>query len=362
MIKIYVIVDNRPELIQRQYDNFKKMITDEFELIVIDNCCLPDSERKQEIKSVCDKNNITIIETAIYNGIYEPVNKTELDEGINVVVGEYYIKENDVYINDMLVYYGNYKSFNGASNACSYALDFLFNHLISSNETEPFCVIDSDMFFIKTTNLSSLINDKSFVYVPNYFGIIGCSNCHEYAWNGFIILDPSKIQLSNFGWSTNNLEYNAIGDTGCKTTKIIEKLEDEQKVHVYRLGVNEIGNETTRTEANSYRFTTLNTTDITFNKPYNLPYFEFEELRLPFEQSGIDYKAKAETEIETVKSWIDENELEFPDPCHFDLLRLVDSDEWFIFHYRAGSNYNSFSTDEYNEKKLIALDKIIDSL
>lgn len=48
----------------------------------------------------------------------------------------------------------------------------------------------------------------------------------------------------------------------------------------------------------------------------------------------------------------------FPRPYSFDMLKAKDG-EFFVFHYKSGSNYPSFYTPKYNELKTASLKKFI---
>ena len=80
----------------------------------------------------------------------------------------------------------------------------------------------------------------------------------------------------------------------------------------------------------------------------------------PHEEDNDDYPSYIKNKTLQIIDLFEKNEANFPYPQHIAFIgETGENSDFFICHYKSGSNYLEFSTDEYNKLKTEALLKIL---
>jgi hypothetical protein len=336
MIKIYTYAHKRPDFISIQHDSIKKYVKDsDYEYIVFNNA-IDDESLSLQIEEECKKLNIKTI-------------KVELHDDINKQKGDGYEE-----------YQFNSEGYFNANVGTSYPLIWSYRDIISKEDNENLVVIiDSDMFFMKEISIIDLMSGYDIAFIPQYR-----DNGVYYMWNGFVIMDGSKIELNKINWFCGLVNGQRV-DVGGQTHYY---LKDNPQLKVLNLEFwnltsvnnNEYishlnGNVCVKFLVNKDKLSSYQILDNFFadNK-----LFEYEIDRGSFD----DYIKYYADNIIYVKKFIEN--LEFPKPEHIDFIKCYDKniEDSFILHYKSGSNYLNFQNGNYNENKTKALKKFMESI
>jgi hypothetical protein len=304
-MKIYTICFNRPEFIELQLKSAKKFVEDFEELIVINNA-IDNVKYFNDIKIFCDSLNIKCIPV--------PTN-----------------------------YLGSYTS---PSRSAAMSMNYLFNNILPDNEN--CCIIHSDMFFINKINLTSLLDENDIIYYPQYrenFKI-------HYCYDGFCILNLKKNStLKTMNWDNGFIIPNTeLTDAGGATHFYLQNNKNITKQYVEEFSIYDYTDSYYDLIINgniNYRIDNLkNTIQHTGGSLYGNKSF-------PHEEDNDNYFSEV---IKNSKFILNNfKHFNFPKPIHLGLLRSTNGSDYFIIHYKTGSNYLNFCNQDYNEKKFNAL-------
>lgn len=332
-VRIYTFAHNRPDFIPIQYETFKKYIKDDFEFIVFNN------------------------EKPGSHGGYNPLRKEEIFK----VCEDYGIECIDVRLDDDLRILNNQEQFrNGAytngNTACSYPFTWAWKNYVVK-DTNIAVLIDSDMFLCKDVSFNEIMKDHNFAYVPSYR-----NDCTlKYTWNGLVFVKPQEIpNPEEMSWGCGYVNGTAV-DVGGEVYYYLQKYENQLKtLYLDQWGLL-----------------------VDSSAPYELSlngcaqyWADFQKLELsagesqallppapktfPHQTNRDDYwdyfYSNYSKLLEIVESY------DFPKPTFIDFLKLEKDDsieESFVFHYKAGSNYMPWATQEYNQKKTTAFHKLL---
>jgi hypothetical protein len=169
-----------------------------FELIVFNNDYLDiDQDSYNKINIACDVLNIKRINIDIDIDV---LNKIQ--------------RKNEEIFNKHNVYSGS------GSITSSYALCWAWKNYLSK-ESGPIFIIDCDMFFIKDTDLSSLL-EYDILYVHQ------SKENMEYMWSGICFLNMSKLENPDeINWSYGSID-NVFLDTGGLTSLYLKKYKNDK--------------------------------------------------------------------------------------------------------------------------------------
>lgn len=171
--------------------------------------------------------------------------------------------------------------------------------------------IDSDMFLIKDINILSMMQnfDMSFIPVrkPSFF----------YAWPNLVIVDAKKVDITKFDWTVTDSPEGRL-DTGGSNWSFFK------------------------------------------NSNLNIQFFDDHFLHddNAYHYCGNDYIGEVidnnHANYEKLNAMVKDI---FPKPYYYDMITMCKSsfEEAFVLHYKSGSNYQPFATEEYNRLKTIGL-------
>lgn len=336
-IKIVTYADKRPDFIEPQLRSIKKFVKDtNYEFIVFNNA-VDSVERSAEIEKVCKDLNVESI-------------KVILDEDLNKMHNETNFS-NGAYVN--------------ANVACAYPIIWSWKNHITKWTDSLLCIIDSDMFFINDVCIETMMSGYNFSFVPQYKKTFQV----YYPWNGLVFANmaelPSSLELD---WFCGKVLGEGV-DVGGQGHFYLEKFKKDLNV-LFLEAWNMSDIEKTNPAINLRTFKT----HLNGNARFNITLKEKEVLKMmkldthlskkrtfPYQNEVENYEQLVVSNFLEIEEWINKNGLEFPKPTWFDLIKTRDQkiQDSFVFHYKSGSNYNSFSTAEYNTLKTVALNKLL---
>jgi hypothetical protein len=176
MIKLISIEHESPELIELQYRSFKKNLLEDFEFILIDNAQIANNTRvSNQFAKLAERIPITHIQVEI-----------DLD-----LVNEFDSAE-DSKARGFSVFSGDRYSTGTIANA--YALQWTQKHVIS-NQSDPTCLMHSDIFMVRPDTLSSYLKELDLAYYSHHVeeGV-------SYAWPFFFMMGSGVQNRESLKW------------------------------------------------------------------------------------------------------------------------------------------------------------------
>lgn len=328
MITIFTIAHKRPDFIQIQYESIKKYVKGNYEFIVLNNA-IDSKELKDKIASVCNDLSIKCIDVS-------------LNEDMKISHGEINFTQSG-YVNPNI--------------ACYYPINWLFKSYLT--DEEKICLIDSDMFFINDIDLEKTVEKQDILYIPQYRD----NNKVHYIWNAFVVFNfkrnPSLKTIDWFPGKVNGVPCDVGGQTHfdlLKINPVVENYIEEYSIYDIREQNQEVVIDYIQNGNINYCLKFKNDfIEVSHTGGEKLDLnrsFKHEKLN---EEHG-KYLIKRTL---TILRIIEDKNLDLPDPKHIGFIGFANSDDYFIVHYKSGSNYLSFTTDEYNKKKTIAIKKLL---
>jgi hypothetical protein len=329
MIHIFTYAHKRPDFITLQYESIKKHVKCDFEYVVFNNA-IDSYELSEDIKRICSQINVKCVDILIDQSISS-----------NLIMGSL---SNNQYSN--------------ANVGTSYPIMYTFKHYIT-NESK-ICIIDSDMFFIGDINFDILMDNKDVMYIPQYRD----NNNLKYMWNALVILNFEKNEkLKELDW---NCDY--VGNVGLdvggrtrfflKENKLSEQIMEEYCI--YDLSFNGLDKIIHFILNGNINY------NLTLNEKNELLSFShtggdklFENKSFPYEQDSIDYPNHISNKITKILNTLNEQNVDLPNPKHIGFISLMGEEEYFVLHYKSGSNYLPFSNNSYNERKTNEIKKLL---
>lgn len=325
-IKIYTFSHNRPDFIELQYNSIKKHIKDNFEYIVFNNE-FPGGDggfnlhRSEQIKNECQRLGIRCI-------------YIEFDPKLQI-------------LNNRLVYQNN--AYMGGAAACAYSLSWAWQNFISK-DPGIIIVIDSDMFFCKDISIKNIMKNYNFGYCPSY------RKNHEvkYPWNGIIFADiPNMPNPHEMTWGDGIVDGIAT-DVGGELHYYLKKYKNELKqlyIDIWGYLVDTEDYVEISTNGCAQYYINFTTNDIQIRDPRTIVYSDNTKA-FPHQKERNNYWNYFYQNCFYLKKFADE--CKFPKPSYFDLIKLENSDllsDSFIIHYKSGSNYQPWASEQYNKQK-----------
>jgi len=353
-IKIFTLADHRPDLIEIQNNSIKKYVKDEnWEHIVLNNAI----NSNDHVRNSKGKPANVLERNQLIKEICRSVGSTNIDIKLEE---KFRITNNNVNFTDTV-----YKD---GITATSYALNWTWDNFITEEYKNCInVIIDSDMFFMNDININDLMRNHNFAFIPQYRG-----DAQEvfYAWNGIIFVKPDQIinpKEFDFDWGT------ILGqrtDIGGYSHFYFEKYKNQLKILFLEFW--NLGNLVYQNDEEKYEmchlngnlrfdFSMKNNEIIKFeknkeklNEIYDKKTFYYEEERENYQRYLVD-------KIIGIKEILAKKQIFLPDPIWVDFINVYNKDinESFIFHYKSGSNYQPFATEEYNLQKTKELKKIL---
>ncbi len=148
MIKVFVLNDSSPELLETQVASFRKYLLDDFEFIVVNSESLSEQpEKAKEITRICQSLGVKTIEVVKNDEIASIWQR-------GASVGEMLFDKR-----------GRYCRGKGGD-ACNYMLQWLWNEVICK-EQGPVCIVHSDLFLVAPVKLTDYLKDYHICSVLN---------------------------------------------------------------------------------------------------------------------------------------------------------------------------------------------------
>lgn len=332
-ITTITISDKRPDFIELQYESIRKYIQDQdVEYIVLNNAVNNEGLRKN-IDDACESIHVKCVHV--------------------VLESEYRVQKQGG------CYSGN--SYTNVQAACSYPLNWFWKDICKLKGIVV--IIDSDMFFIKDINIEKMMNGKDIAFCPQYraeFKVF-------YMWNGIVFLNIDTIpNPKTIDWSFGAIMGDST-DVGGHTYFYLKN--NNKEIDILFLEFWGLLDFEIRSDS-IYFYTSLNGNilwDIIVNQDWKIISFEKKDISvsdnkmLPYETEREDYPQYAADQVKGIYKFLIDNKINLPKPVFSDLIKIQDTDirESFIFHYKSGSNYQTFYTAEYNIHKTNELKKII---
>lgn len=329
MIHIFTYADKRPDFIRLQYESIKKYLKSEYEYVVFNNA-IDSLDRYKEIKNICCDLGVKCVDV-----------KIDYDLAAKLVMG---------HIAD-----GRYSNANVGT---SYPIMYTFRHYLTSEE--KICIIDSDMFFIADVDFDFLLERREAIYIPQYR-----DSCNIlYMWNALVLLNLQRNpSLKGLDW---NCDYvGGIGlDVGGKTRHYLSENKLDALL-MEEFSIYDISN-----DGDTKRIHFILNGNINYNISLgsdNIPTsfahsggdMVFHNKSFPYETEAGNYSEHIVAKVVKILSIFDRYDIDLPDPKHIGFISFAGEEDYFLVHYKSGSNYLNFATDEYNNKKTNELKKLL---
>ncbi len=336
-VAIVTLADKRPDFIEIQLRSFEKHLTGDFEFMVLNNAF--DRSRSLAIESECLRLGLREV-------------KVRFSKKLAKAHGERAFK------------FGRYSNPNLA---CSYAMQWFWNEVLPGLKEKNLVFIDSDMFLMGTLNVQELLGDAALAYIPQFRG----SNLEiEYPWNGIVVADLSRdLPFQAMDWHPGSVSGIPCDVGGQNHFWLRSHVSSEKVLELAAFTVYGVD----RTTVGWSSHVAINgnwNINLHFDETKNSYLHDFSgfegnvpdprTLALPRRLFGSMWEIK--NIYEPIRQLIDiQNVYDFPSPAYFDLIgRYVAGKlEPFIFHYKSGSNYQTWATDKYNHEKTEVLKRLV---
>jgi len=354
-VKIFTLVDHRPDFIKLQHESLKKYVKDaDWEYIVLNNALKSlDRTRKGNPLDVDERN-----------GVIEKICTDEDIQSIRVKMGEEFRITN-----------GNVNFREGAYfcgvTATSYALNWAWNkYLADIYEDCIVIILDSDMFLVNDVNFNGLMSGYDMAFIPQYRG---AQREVFYPWNGIFMAKPSEmINSKEIDWDLGTIKGHRT-DIGGYSHYYLEKYMNQ--LNILYLEFWNVGDILEDGKRKVFPLAHLNgNARFDFILEGNVckefkPGNNGEDSLLlggankvlPYEREREDYQQYIIDNFLEAERFLIDRGVNFPHPIWIDLIKTQDQQikESFIFHYKSGSNYQPFATPEYNSAKTQELRKLL---
>jgi hypothetical protein len=329
MIHIFTYAHKRPDFIKLQFESIKKHVKSEYEYVVFNNA-IDSIEQYNEIHKICEELNVKCVDIVIDQNIAS-----------SLIMG--HISNNQ---------------YSNANVGTSYPIIYTFKHYLTD---EPkICIIDSDMFFIQDINFEELMADKDVAYIPQYRD----NNNLKYMWNALVCLNFERNEkLKNLDW---NCDYvGKIGlDVGGKTRHFLAENQLDASI-MEEYCIYDYLNDGSTKKIHFILNGNINY-NLVLDQNNNLLSFShiggdkvFDNKSFPHEPDFLDYSSYILSKVNKIIDILDKYGVDLPNPKHIGFIGFIGSDDYFVVHYKSGSNYLGFTTKEYNDKKTNELKKIL---
>jgi len=327
MVKIYTAAHKRCDFITMQYNSIKKHVKGGFEYIVLNNA-IDCQSQSQQIYKVCKELGVKCL-------------MVEKCSQLNVDFGKIF-KNN---------------GYSDASNALYYPVTWAFQKIMQDND--KICFIDSDMFFTRDINLSSIMDDSEFIFFPQY------RNGFLYITPALICIDTNKVKnFRELDWGF----YYSQGvstDVGGKTNEFLKNNEKINKKYLEQYTLYDIVMDKELVKVHFIINGNINYEIIENYLKNELISIKHINGQIPISEKksfihqieNDNYPQKIYSEYLKIKKYIDVENL--PKPLQLGFVKIMDDEEFFILHYTIGSNYANYCTDVYNDAKTKITNKIL---
>lgn len=341
-VHIFTYAHKRPDFIEIQYNSIRKHIKNDFEFVVFNNAVDNDSQR-EEISQICQKLNIKCV-------------NIELTEDLRNHGGE-----------------PNFfhRSYSNPNIACSYPMVWTFTKYLSDEEIV--CLIDSDMFFVSDFDIIKELGNNDLIYTPQWRNPVNNEWTIHYIATGLIVLNLKQSPvLREIDWHPGMVDGHNL-DVGGRSTWLLKSNPQLKKKTVAEFSIREIFDHERGKRVHLILDYSMNYEMIIGgNKLLDLKRtgghgfkegFVFPENKsFPHEIEKENYKEYLFKKTVKILDIIEKSKADLPFPQHIAFLGFNDEKDFIILHYKSGSNYLDFYTEDYNQRKTQGLKKIINYL
>lgn len=330
MVTLFTLSHKRPDFIRLQYESIKKHVKCEYEFIVLNNA-IDSLEQRKTIEKTCKELGIKSINV-------ELIDDLRFQQGEACFTGNQYKNPNL---------------------ACSYPLIWLFNKFITNEKIV--CIIDSDMFFINDIDLEHCVKDQDILYIPQYRN----NNQIHYIWNAFVIFNFERNPLlKTINWHpghVNGIPCDVGGQNHFDLIRILPKVDnyiEEYSIYDIKNKVDSIGIEYIQNGNINY--------DVELFHDHTIKSITHRGGDPPVDNKSFPHEIRHENLKEyvykrtvSILELLENFNVNLPDPKHIGFIGFAKEKKFFILHYKSGSNYLSFSTKDYNDRKTFEIMKIL---
>jgi hypothetical protein len=199
MLQIYTFAHKRPDFVVLQIHSFNKYLQEPFEFTVFNVANFDMFSRStlnsnyNEIHRICGAYGIKCIDVERDQAL---VNKHQGYEPVQI--------------------FSQWGELGNPCIACAYPLCWGWDNFICK-QNDPVLILDSDMFLLKPSKFSPVLEKHHICYVPQN------SDNIEYMWNGIILTNPAIIpDSSTINWFCGNIKGNIPVDVGGQTYRYLE--------------------------------------------------------------------------------------------------------------------------------------------
>jgi hypothetical protein len=330
---IVTLASHKPNFLELQFKNFKKVLGDDFTFLVLNNS--QDSATYNKIKMICSDVGVTCIKV-----------KRQLSLS--------FYRFRPVFRN------GDYKD---PSLGCSYGMNWFWRNILPKyTNFEYILFIDSDMFLLNKEIINQLLSDAALVTIEQFRG-----NRYEfsYPYAGFNIINTQFNSLiEKLNWNPAVIQNKRL-DCGGASTHIYKELCDLNIVKkIFLFSLRSISSGSTRQiqfQVNG-NLNGIANWDIESNRIRLVNVDDENILRLHFPQfSDKEIEVVIEKMLYNCVTQVNGNS--WPHPIYIDFIFDLDNiDIPLVVHYKSGSNYQIWQDKEYNEKKTLALELMLDGI
>lgn len=312
-LKIYVFASDYNEIhyLKLQIKSFKKnFLTGNEELIVVNG----SSTNKEEVDNLCKENNIQCI---------------EYDNSLSI--------------------YGSRPHLN----KCFGFYKFLTNEIQKSNDY--IMSLHTDMFFLKPLNYEELFNKKCFWFIPRYHdGLF-------YVWEGIFMIDCEKFNEKGYGEFFDMSGIIPLGD-GCSVSHYsLQKMDKNDFGYFEFWNLGETDGINYDTHLSGHKRYSFNVNERIVRDYYDGSGLRMGNKTYEYEDNIENYHEYYIKNFERIKEKYPDK-FDFPKPMNFDVVSVYGNPtEEFLIHFKSGSGYQHYYSENYRIIKLECLDKVIES-
>jgi hypothetical protein len=344
-VTVLVLVSNRADFIEKQITSFDKYLAEDYEFIIAHDDI--DKNLSRKISNLCKILDFREIK----------------------IRKEFFLAKRHG-LRHLRSIYLRGKYYDGAV-SCGYGLQWFWKRILPEIDTQYLLVIDSDMFFINRFSVADFLQEKVFGFIPQYRG----ENLQVfYPWNGLFMMDLHQVSdIESMDWLPGKVLGERCDVGGFNHHWLKNNLNTEEYTFLTALTIFKITYE--KDHANAWLVLNGNwNCDIDINRGQKEVSYSFQrfrgEINSPDSKKVLVANFGEEFQInkldDSVLRLADHIEkIKFPDPAYFDLIGSFNVDrgfDFFVFHYKSGSNYQKWATDSYNSEKTKALDRILNGM
>jgi len=334
---IVTLVDRNEDFIELQYKTIKKFFISKipFEYIVFNNA--GDKKRKNNINKICFRLGIRCVDVPSQE-FYSP-QKEKLS--LKLMIRKIKKHKNPFILRDL---------YSDPSEIVSDSLNYIWNNYLKFLDGNLFWM-DSDMFFVDYFDIQKEMNNIDVLYSPQY---VGKNLDTEYMWAGLYCLNLDKVH-KNLDFSLGMVE-DAQTDTGGYTHYFL-KDKNYKKGYLTWDQLNSIKENVLEVNLDGRSKIEFTNGKVTFRQIMGINKI------FPYEKNDSNYFKNMFIRYNKHREIADK--YRFPQPYCFDLFRVYNSENFFMFHFRS-SNWSKDlygdGNNDYMKDKKEALKRMIDDL